>query len=133
MTIQATTFALLASQTALVAAVPTDRWYRRGGQIDRSLTPYIVLGWDGDLVTSGFTGPQGLTVFVHDGLGSYKRIQDIHKLVKAVLETTTEYKPSGTAIPYMCGDFLGYGPEAVDQGNGTSYQTSAWKILGGKP
>lgn len=131
MTIQATTFALLAAQPALVAAVPTERWFRRGAQVDASLTPYIVLGWDGDLVTSGRTGPQGLTVYVHDAIGSYKRIGDIHAIIKPVLLGTTHFQHSPTATPYVCGDFLGYGPEDVDQGNGTSVQTSSWKILGG--
>lgn len=129
--IQATTYALLAAQPALVAAVPTERWFRRGAQVDASKTPYVVLGWDGDLVTSGRTGPQGLTVYVHDSLGSYKRIGDIHRIVKAALTGTTHYRPNDTATPYVCGDFLGYGPEEVDQGNGTSVQTASYKILGG--
>lgn len=131
MTIQATTFALLAAQPALTAAVPTERWFRRGAQVDASQTPYIVLGWDGDLVTSGRTGPQALTVFVHDALGSYKRIGDIHRLIRPVLEGTTHFKHNDTATPYVCGDFLGYGPEEVDQGNGTSVQQANYKILGG--
>lgn len=133
MTIQATTFTLLAAQPALVAAVPTERWFRRGAQVDKSQTPYIVLAWGGDLVTNGRTGPQALDVYVHDALGSYKRIGDILRLVHPVLATTTGYRPQPTAVPYVCGDFLGYGAESVDQGNGTSFQFSSWKILGGQP
>lgn len=134
MSIQATTFQLLAAQPALVAAVPTERWFRRGAQIDRSIAPYVVLAWNGDLVTGGRTGPQGLDVYVHDELGSYKRIGDILDLVEPVLATTTDYRgTNGTGTPFVCADFLGNSAESVDQGNGTSFQFSSWKILGGKP
>lgn len=132
MSLQATTFALLAAQPALVAAVPTERWFRRGAQIDRSLCPYIVLAWGGTLVTGGRGTPEQLDVYVHDTLGSYKRIGDILRLVHPVLETTTDYRGT-SGFRFVCADFLGNSAEGVDQGNGTSFQFSSWKILGGQP
>lgn len=135
MSLQATTFALLAAQPALVAAVPTERWYRRGAQIDRSLAPYVVLAWEGSLVTGGRGTPEQLNVYVHDSLGSYKRIGDILRLVHPVLANTTHYRGPAGNLPFsfVCADFLGNSAESVDQGNGTSYQFSSWKILGGQP
>lgn len=132
MSLQATTFQLLAAQPALVDAVPTERWFRRGGQIDRSQVPYVVLAWLGPLTTSGRNSPQLLDVYVHDELGSYTRIQDILGIIKPVLENTTHYRgTSGTGFPFVCADYLGKSGDEVDQGNGTAFQFSSWKILGG--
>lgn len=131
MTLQRTTFEYLASIGPVTDAVPTARWFRRGGQVDLSMVPYVVLGWNGTLATSGRATPQSLDVYVHDELGSYKRIGDIHKVITDALDGVEQYRGT-SGIVLVQADFLGYSEEGVDQGNGTSYQFSSWKIIGGQ-
>lgn len=130
MTLQRTTFEYLAAIGSVTDAVPSARWYRRGAQVDRSQVPYVVFGWNGNLATSGRITPQSLDLYVHDELGSYKRIGDIHKAFTEALQAVAQYVGT-SGVRLVQADFLGYSEEGVDQGNSTSYQFSSWKILGG--
>lgn len=132
MTLQATTYALLTEEPALVDLVPTERWFRRGGVVDVPQTPYVVLAWLGPLTTGRRNSAQLLDVYVHDEVGSYTRIEEILEAIKGVLLDAVHYRGwAGNAFPLVQADYLGKSGDGVDQGNGTSYQFSSWKILGG--
>lgn len=132
MTLKATTYQLLTTQPALTDRVPTERWFRRAGQVDASETPYVVLAWLGTLTTGGRNSAELLDVYVHDELGSYALIEATLADIKAVLLGATHYRgTSGTGFPLVQADYLGKSGDQVDQGNGTSFQFSSWKILGG--
>lgn len=132
MTLQVTTYQLLTTQPALVAVVPIERWFRRGGQIDASLVPYVVLGWMGTATTGGRNSPELLDLYVHDEVGSYGIIDNFLKLAKPVLEAAVHYKgTNGLGFSLVQADYQGKSQDGIDEGNGTSFKYSSWKILGG--
>lgn len=132
MTLRRTTFQLLTAQPALTALVPANRWFARGGQIDKSLTPYVVLAWVGTLTTGGRNSTELLDVYAHDQIGSYTKIDQVLDLVQPVLLNAMYYRGvDGAEFPLVQADYLGKSQDGVDQGNGTAFRFSSWKILGG--
>jgi hypothetical protein len=112
--------------------VPLNRWFARGAQVDRSLTPYVVLAWVGTLTTGGRNSPELLDVYAHDQVGSLVRIDKILDAIKPVLESASQYAGvDGEGFRLVQADYLGKSQDGVDQGNGTAFRFSSWKILGG--
>lgn len=132
MTLRVTTFQLLTTTPALVAQVPLAKWFARGAQIDKTQTPYVVLAWVGTLTTGGRNSTELLDVYVHDQVGSLVRIDKILDAIRPVLQGAMHYAGAdGSGFPLVQADYLGKSQDGVDQGNGTAFRFSSWKILGG--
>lgn len=133
MSVRVTTHQLLVAQPALTALVPTERWFRRGGTIDTPALPYVVLAWLGSVTVGGRNSPELLDVYVHDERGSYGKIDQVLKAVKPVLLAAEQYAgPSGTSTRLVQATYLGRSADLFDPDNGTAFQYSSWRIIGGE-
>lgn len=90
--------------------------------------PFVVMRWEDTTRSFGDIGTQGLTVWVHDDLGDYTRIDAMLERVKEILTAMVHVSGTDGRIVTQI-DWAGDSPDLWDDGFQTITRNSGFRVI----
>jgi hypothetical protein len=108
--------------------LPADGTFQANAADTISIRPFVVIRWEENRRAFADKGTQGLTVWVHDDLGDYTRIDNILEKIKEILTAMVHVQGSDQRIVTQV-DWSGDSGDLYDDGYRTITRNAGFRVL----
>jgi hypothetical protein len=123
---------LLIADTDLLALIPADRWIQATAADDSPpARPFAVLRFAGTFPMQVRAASQcALEIWIHDNAGSYDRIDEIVKKVKATMASSDQATEDSYNTDLIHAEWSGDSVDLFDDGYRTNTKSTSFNLTG---